>query len=73
MEDELSDTKKAAPASINTDMKTGTTGYPKKLNKVPEVKIYKDSDRKEEPNPKLDIKYKYEREEEKNIKRHEIY
>ena len=32
------------------------------------MNIYKDSDGKEEPNTKLDIKYKYEREEEKTLK-----
>ena len=55
MEYEWSDTQRASAASNNANMKNGTTGFTTQVDEVLQVNINKDSDGKEELDPKMDV------------------
>ena len=58
VEYELSDTQRASETSNNASMKTETTGFTTQVDEVLQVNIYENSDRIEEPDPKLDVENK---------------
>ena len=55
VEYELSDTQRASETSNNASMKTETTGFTTQVDEVLQVNINKDSDGKEELDPKMDV------------------